>query len=227
MSKKRSVDRRDFLKHAAVTGAAAMIPGSMAGAQVPSPAQPASAAQGQRPAQGSAPTAPREVDPSGDVEVLTTDRPGGDFMVDVIKSLELRVRRRQPGLELPRPARIDHQLRRQPGAGVHHVLPRRVVGRDGARLLQGRRQADGRARATAPSACSTRRWRSTTRTATACPSTSSPATRSMRRSGGPASSGRTACRTRRRWSATSSSGTTCRSRCRTSPNRPCAPTRSR
>ena len=81
--------------------------------------------------------------------------------------------------------------------------------------------------ATARSACSTRRWRSTTPTATACRSTSWPATRSMRRCGGPASSGRTACRTRRPWCATTSSGTTSRSRCRTSPNRRCAPTRSR
>ena len=28
-----------------------------------------------------APTPPREADPSGHVEVLTTDRPGGDFLV--------------------------------------------------------------------------------------------------------------------------------------------------
>ena len=96
MSKKRSVDRRDFLKHAAVTGAAAMIPGSVAAAQAPSPAQPARR-PGQRPAPASAPTPPREADPSGHVEVLTTDRPGGDFMVDVIKSLNFEYIASNPG----------------------------------------------------------------------------------------------------------------------------------
>ena len=80
---------------------------------------------------------------SGDVEVFTTDRPGGDFMVDVLKSLELRIRRLEPGLELPRHPRVDHQLRQQPDAGVHHLLPRGVVRGDGPRLLQGRGQADG------------------------------------------------------------------------------------
>jgi len=33
-------------------------------------------------------------------------------------------------------------LRQQHGAGVHHVLPRGIVCRDGTRLLEGRRQAD-------------------------------------------------------------------------------------
>ena len=55
----------------------------------------------------------------------------------------LRVRRLEPRLELPRHPRVDHQLRRQPEAGVPDLLPRGVVGGDGARLLQGRGQADG------------------------------------------------------------------------------------
>jgi thiamine pyrophosphate-dependent acetolactate synthase large subunit-like protein len=97
MSKKRSVDRRDFLKQAAVTGAAAMIPGSVAAAQAPPPAQPAPAAQGLRPATALAPAPPREADPSGHVEVLTTDRPGGDFMVDVIKTLNFEYIASNPG----------------------------------------------------------------------------------------------------------------------------------
>ena len=96
MSKKRSVDRRDFLKHAAVSGAAAMIPGSVAAAQAPSPPQPA-AAQRPGPVSALAPTPPREADPSGHVEVLTTDRPGGDFMVDVIKSLNFEYIASNPG----------------------------------------------------------------------------------------------------------------------------------
>ena len=75
---KRSVDRRDFLKGAAVTGAAALVPGAAASA--------AEAAQAAPPAQApaTAPTPPRETDPAGDVEVATIDRPGGDFMVDII-----------------------------------------------------------------------------------------------------------------------------------------------
>ena len=55
----------------------------------------------------------------------------------------LRIRRGQPGIELPRHPRVDRQLRRQHRARVHHLLPRRILGGDGARLLQGRGQADG------------------------------------------------------------------------------------
>jgi len=89
MSEKHSVDRRDFLKTAAVTGAAALSAGSAAAA--------AEAPQGTSPTQASAPVAPREVDPGGNVEVLTTDRPGGDFMVDVIKSLNFEYVASNPG----------------------------------------------------------------------------------------------------------------------------------
>ena len=56
----------------------------------------------------------------------------------------LRVCLRQSRLELPRPARIGHQLRRQQESRADYLLPRRVVGGDGARLLQGRGQADCR-----------------------------------------------------------------------------------
>src|SRR5262245_63361811 len=92
MSSKRSVDRRDVLKGAAVTGAAALVPDSVAtAAQVP--AAPGSAAQ--RPA--AAPTAAREADPAVEVEALTTDRPGGDFMVDVLKSLNIEYVASNPG----------------------------------------------------------------------------------------------------------------------------------
>ena len=89
MSEKLSVDRRDFLKSAAITGAAAIVPGAAAAAaQSPSPA-PAGPA--------TAPTARRETDPTGEGEVLTTDRPGGDFMVDVIKSLNFEYVASNPG----------------------------------------------------------------------------------------------------------------------------------
>ena len=90
MSKNLSVDRRGFLKSAAVTGAAALISGAGASADA--------AAQQSGPAgSGTAPTLPREADPSGDVDVLTTDRPGGDFMVDVLKTLNFDYVAANPG----------------------------------------------------------------------------------------------------------------------------------
>ena len=88
MSKKLSVDRRDFLKSAAVTGAAALVPGSAAAGE---PRQDVASAP-----QASAPIPPREVDPSGG-EVITTERPGGDFMVDVIKALDFEFVASNPG----------------------------------------------------------------------------------------------------------------------------------
>jgi thiamine pyrophosphate-dependent acetolactate synthase large subunit-like protein len=81
-------NRRDFLKSAAVTGAAALVP---SGAAAGEPQQAAA------PTQGSAPVAPREVDPSDGGEVITTDRPGGDFMVDVIKTLDFEYVASNPG----------------------------------------------------------------------------------------------------------------------------------
>src|SRR5919108_342268 len=88
MSSKLPLNRRNFLKSAAVSGAAAFVPGS-AGAATP--------AQNSSSAQASAPTPPREVDPGSSVEVLTTDRPGGDFMVDVIKTLDFEYVASNPG----------------------------------------------------------------------------------------------------------------------------------
>jgi acetolactate synthase I/II/III large subunit len=87
MPEKRSVDRRDFLKSAAVTGAAALTPVAKAPA----------VAQVTAPTQATAPTPPREADPPASVDVLTTDRPGGDFMVDVIKSLDFEFVASNPG----------------------------------------------------------------------------------------------------------------------------------
>ena len=78
----------DFLKSAAVTGAA-LVGGATAGAGPQS-------APAARPAAGTAATLPREADPAG-VEVLTTDRPGGDFMVDVLKSLGFEYVAANPG----------------------------------------------------------------------------------------------------------------------------------
>ncbi|HEY6359687.1 MAG TPA: thiamine pyrophosphate-dependent enzyme [Vicinamibacterales bacterium] len=86
MAEKLSVDRRDFLKSAAITGAAAIVPGAGA-----------AAAQSAAPAPASAPAQRRETDPTGEGEVLTTDRPGGDFMVDVIKSFNMEYIASNPG----------------------------------------------------------------------------------------------------------------------------------
>ena len=89
MSEKQSVGRRSFLKSAAVSGAAAFVPA----AATPTDAAPQISA----PPSASAPTPPRETDPSPTAEVLTTDRPGGDFMVDVIKSLDFEFVAANPG----------------------------------------------------------------------------------------------------------------------------------
>jgi acetolactate synthase-1/2/3 large subunit len=79
-SNKPSVGRRGFLKGAA-GGAAALV----ASAANPAAAQQPDSAAVARSA-SAAVTAP-ERDPSPSVEVLTADRPGSDFMVDVIKAL--------------------------------------------------------------------------------------------------------------------------------------------
>ncbi len=92
----RSVDRRSFLKRAAATSAAALVPTVEASAASQAGAPPQAGG-----AQGTAPTPPREVDPPTTIEVgaeaETTDRPGGDFMVDVIKSLGFEYVASNPG----------------------------------------------------------------------------------------------------------------------------------
>ncbi len=56
-----------------------------------------------------------------------------------------RLLRLQPRVELPQPARVDRQLRRQQEARVPHLHARGILGRDRPRLRQGRGKADGRA----------------------------------------------------------------------------------
>jgi acetolactate synthase I/II/III large subunit len=78
-NKKTSVGRRGFLKGAAAGAAVLVAPGARAQQpETPRPSVPVPSA--------AALAAETEPVPSS-VEVLTTDRPGGDFMVDVIKSL--------------------------------------------------------------------------------------------------------------------------------------------
>jgi len=87
-SKKRPVDRRNFLKSAAVAGAAALaapaesLHAQPTGLGAPSPGAP--------PPRGAmVPLFPPvvESDPSPDAPILTEGRGGSDFMVDVLKSL--------------------------------------------------------------------------------------------------------------------------------------------
>src|SRR5437899_3713818 len=86
MAKKLSVDRRKFLKGAAAGGVASLVAG----------AAPVRAAQGEAPRSASAAMLPKEMDPSH-VEVLTTDRTGSDFMMDVLKSIGLEYISSNPG----------------------------------------------------------------------------------------------------------------------------------
>lgn len=82
-SEKALVDRRKFLKGAAVGGMATLVAGTgTAGAQtfIAAATPPADAAT-----------------EASNVEVLTTDRPGSDFMVDVIKSLGFEYLASNPG----------------------------------------------------------------------------------------------------------------------------------
>ena len=88
MSDGHSLTRRHFLRAAAVTSAATLVDKAEAVAH---------AQQSAVPATGTAPTPSRELDPSGSVDVLTTDRPGADFMVDVIKTLKFDYVAANPG----------------------------------------------------------------------------------------------------------------------------------
>src|SRR5580704_10864101 len=85
MSKKNEVDRRIFLKGAA---------GGVAGFVASSAAVPAKASAVAE--QASAPMKVKEVDPSN-TDVLTMDRSGSDFMVDVLKSLGFEYVAANPG----------------------------------------------------------------------------------------------------------------------------------
>ena len=86
-SKRPSLNRRGFLKTAVAGGAASLVAGKASGA-VPVV-----------PPRGVAPLMPRaaEVEDPSDVEVLTTERPGSDFMVDVLKSLGIEYVAANPG----------------------------------------------------------------------------------------------------------------------------------
>jgi thiamine pyrophosphate-dependent acetolactate synthase large subunit-like protein len=86
-TKKTSEDRRSFLKGVATGAVASLVTGKAAASAVPLPAEPQRA---------TAPVPAPETDPVG-AEVLTVDRPGADFMTDVIKSLGFEYIASNPG----------------------------------------------------------------------------------------------------------------------------------
>ena len=94
-SKKDAIDRRKFLKGAAA-GAAAL-------AAIPAAAN---AQQVEATRAGTAQAMPKtlEADTPPVLEVLTENRSGSDFMVDVIKSLGIEYVASNPGIEFSRAA---------------------------------------------------------------------------------------------------------------------------
>src|SRR5215468_8006599 len=94
MAKKPSVNRRNFLKGAAA-GAAALV--AKPGVAAPAPlAQPQAQARAVAPGP-SARLIAAETTPPPRADVYTTDRPGSDFMVDVLKSLDFEYIAANPG----------------------------------------------------------------------------------------------------------------------------------
>jgi acetolactate synthase I/II/III large subunit len=92
-SKNHAVDRRRFLKGAAVGAAALVAKPATGSAQQP----PAPAARATTPLPSPALAAAETSPPPPRVDVYTTDRPGSDFMVDVIKSLDIDYVAANPG----------------------------------------------------------------------------------------------------------------------------------
>ena len=87
-SKKNSVNRRDFLKTAAAGTAALVVAPGAAKAATPEPRRNAAAPPLLKAVAADAPSS---------AEVLTVDRPGSDFMVDVLKSLDFEYLCANPG----------------------------------------------------------------------------------------------------------------------------------
>src|SRR2546428_1239776 len=98
-SKKGSINRRRFLKGAAA-GAAALV-GPAVGRGVPRPGTAPAAQAGQAravtPLPGPGLVAAETSPPAPRADVYTTDRPGADYMVDVIKSLGIEYIAANPG----------------------------------------------------------------------------------------------------------------------------------
>jgi acetolactate synthase-1/2/3 large subunit len=90
MASKISKGRRRFLKGAAASAAAAVVAGERTLAQAQAP---------QASRSGTSPVLAKENDPApaSSVEVLTADRPGSDFMVDVLKAIGFEYLIANPG----------------------------------------------------------------------------------------------------------------------------------
>ena len=156
---KDSVGRRDFFKGAAL-GAAGLVVGST-GEAATEVASGSDVASGSNVASGfsrkiSLPPTPTPKPSSATPPRKRRSRhnpcdPGSDFMVDVLKKLDFEYVGGQSRLGVRRAARVDHQLRPEPDARAAHVPPRGGGSRNGARLRQGRRQADDDRWCTAPS----------------------------------------------------------------------------
>ena len=97
MAKKTPVGRRGFLKGAAgaAAGAAALV-GSAPAVKAQAPERAAT------PLPSAALAAAEKNSPAARVDVYTTDRPGADFMVDVIKSLNFDYVCANPGVDFSR-----------------------------------------------------------------------------------------------------------------------------
>ncbi len=207
-SRRRSVGRRGFLKHAAA-GAAA---GAAALVSAP-PAAEAQAPQGQ-----AAPATPPE---PGANDVYTTDRPGSDFMVDVIKSLGIEYIAANPGSSF----RGLQESMVNYGGNTRPELLTCLHEESSVAMAHGYAKIEGKPMAVIAHGTVGLQHASMAvynAYATACRCTSCSAT-SWTPQPARGASGPTACRMRSRWCATSSSGTTRRCRLRTSPSPPCAP----
>src|SRR2546423_1301956 len=95
-SKKGSVNRRGFLKGAAM-GAAAGVAALSGKPAIAEPAAQAAQARAATPLPNTALAAAETSPPPPRVDVYTTDRPGSDFMLDVIKSLNFDYVAANPG----------------------------------------------------------------------------------------------------------------------------------
>ena len=123
----------------------------------------------------------------------------------------LRIRLREPRLELPRPARIDHQLRRQHEARVPHLLPRGIS----VAMAHGYFKAEGKPLAVmAHGTVGLQHAAMAHLQRVVRPRAGLHDSRQPQRCRHPAAppSGTTACRTPRPWCATTPSGTTRRGR---------------
>jgi hypothetical protein len=111
-SQKLSVIRRNFLRGAAVAGAATLVlPGETPGVH-PAPSRPS----GRLPLISPVP----EIDPRADVDVLTEGSSGSGHMVDVIKSLDFEYNCGIPGSSFRALHSANSKRERTSSVGTNH-----------------------------------------------------------------------------------------------------------